>query len=449
MAQQGSQVVLLVEAEAYIESLQQFKIKDIGNLRWMKQHNHLEKLNMQAVRNASVNQDEFIKEILISHDKVSLVIYELLALELWKQKVWPIIAKMNFEPKHTFFLYMTLYHEAVLCNLLETTLFYKETCEAAGDSILDLVDYCYRKITALLSRQEEGEEFYQEEQDKTIETDSSLQHLMNQERKIGFEVGIKSVSIIRYITDHMSCLPLSVVTRLLNTHDIPCLLVSLVESPPWSTFNNGKHMKYIDGKWSEIAAAERLQLTKMDGQVWITVFNLLMTETCQQKYEFNSFNKATILKLRGHLSEVTIDQIPNLSDLQRYLETLAVMEPPPARTGLLLEQVPEIRDMLLSENEGKWGAIAKHQVKTAFNPPHEQLKEQAKIFAETYDVMLEDLIKEPPKCVMCGELATKRCSRCQNEWYCRRECQVKHWCKHKQVCDLLQKDKLKTAPTKS
>ena len=41
--------------------------------------------------------------------------------------------------------------------------------------------------------------------------------------------------------------------------------------------------------------------------------------------------------------------------------------------------------------------------------------------ADTYNLdVLESLITEPPKCAVCGEVAGKRCSRCQNEWYCRR-----------------------------
>jgi len=39
--------------------------------RWRQQHEYLEKLNMQALVNASQNQDEFVKEYLISHEKVS------------------------------------------------------------------------------------------------------------------------------------------------------------------------------------------------------------------------------------------------------------------------------------------------------------------------------------------------------------------------------------------
>lgn len=42
-----------------------------------------------------------------------------------------------------------------------------------------------------------------------------------------------------------------------------------------------------------------------------------------------------------------------------------------------------------------------------------------------------------PRCVICGEVATKRCSRCRHEWYCRRQCQVEHWPRHKKACDML------------
>ena len=38
--------------------------------RWNKQHENLEKLNMQAVFNATQNQDEFVKTYLINFDKV-------------------------------------------------------------------------------------------------------------------------------------------------------------------------------------------------------------------------------------------------------------------------------------------------------------------------------------------------------------------------------------------
>ena len=39
---------------------------------WSKQHEALEKLNMQAVMNANQQTDEFVKEYLVSYEKVQL-----------------------------------------------------------------------------------------------------------------------------------------------------------------------------------------------------------------------------------------------------------------------------------------------------------------------------------------------------------------------------------------
>lgn len=46
-----------------------------------------------------------------------------------------------------------------------------------------------------------------------------------------------------------------------------------------------------------------------------------------------------MLQLRGFLTEVLIDQLPNLAELQRYLAHLAVTDPAPPKKELVLEQV--------------------------------------------------------------------------------------------------------------
>ncbi|BFZ08526.1 hypothetical protein BsWGS_11565 [Bradybaena similaris] len=150
----GTHVLLSVEAEAYVEHLEEFDVKDLGSARWHQQHEHLEKLNMQAVMNASAKEDEFIKEFFISYGKIPLLIQDLLTTEIWKQNVFAELIDMEFEPKTTFPIYMVIYHEATVVNLLETMMFYKETCDVADESVLDLVDYCYRKLCYLAARQE-------------------------------------------------------------------------------------------------------------------------------------------------------------------------------------------------------------------------------------------------------------------------------------------------------
>ena len=64
----------------------------------------------------------------------------------------------------------------------------------------------------------------------------------------------------------------------------------------------GELMKYEDGQWKVIDRADRFKLCKTEGQVWLTLYQLLMDKDCQQKYEFNSHNKAVILKVHSMTS---------------------------------------------------------------------------------------------------------------------------------------------------
>lgn len=433
-----SQILMASEAEIFIQGLKPHTIQELGNTKWQVGHEDIEKLNMQAILNASLNTDEFIKELFISYEKIPVLIHELVVSELWRNKVFPLILESEFNPGTTLPIYMVLFHEVTLISLLETIMFYRESCESAEDSVLDLVDFCHRQVANLIARESYDEKVTSIEEKKV---NSNVKELLKQVDEIRFNVSVKAVSILRYIIDHMSSLPLSVMTRLLNTHDMPVVFVQLAENPPWvKRDETGKLLKFVDGKWKSVAESERFLLTKNEGQVWLSLFHLLMNPECRRKYELNTYNKIQILKLRSYLNEVLLDQIPNLIDLQRYLEQLAVMEPPIAKKDLVLEQIPEIRGKLLKENTNKWEKIAKYQMKHYFDPSGQQLKNQAKIWANTYNIeSLEGLISDPPKCAFCSESATKRCSRCQNEWYCGRECQVKHWSKHKKLCNLVAK----------
>jgi hypothetical protein len=53
------------------------------------------------------------------------------------------------------------------------------------------------------------------------------------------------------------------------------------------------------------------------------------------------------------LVENIIDQIPNLVDLQKFLEQLSIIDPPASpqnATRFLIEQLPEIREQLLKQH---------------------------------------------------------------------------------------------------
>ncbi|XP_017587843.1 PREDICTED: zinc finger MYND domain-containing protein 10 isoform X3 [Corvus brachyrhynchos] len=353
---------------------------------------------MHGILSASAGQEQLLTELLVTHAKIPVLIGELISVEIWKHKVFPVLCRLeDFKPRSTFPIYVVLHHEASIINLLETVFFYREICESAEDSILDLIDYCHRKLTLLAARSTKAQAVTSAElRAEGLPSPSSMQELQKQAETMEFEISLKALSVLRFITDQVESLPLSALTRMLNTHNLPCLLAELVEHCPWSCWESGKLKKFENGTWHVVPPEDQVKMTKLDGQVWLALLNLLLSPECQRKYRFDGFNKSQLLK------------------------------------------VPIIRDHILKKNSGKWEAIAKHQVKHAFSPSEEELKFQARRWAQTYSLdMMEALAPDKPRCRVCGVEAAKRCSRCRNEWYCTRACQVQHWQKHKPACNLM------------
>nr|KAF6421560.1 zinc finger MYND-type containing 10 [Molossus molossus] len=353
------ELLLPGEADVLVRGLRSFPLLDIGSEGWNQQHENLEKLNMQAILDATASQGEPIQELLVTHGKV--------------------------------------HHEASIINLLETVFFHKEVCESAEDTVLDLVDYCHRKLTLLVARSGHGGPPEEEE----FQYNTPMKELQKQAELMEFEIALKALSVLRYITDCVDSLSLSTLSRMLSTHNLPCLLVELLEHSPWSRKDGAPVL--FPRPWAS----------------------------------GNSSCGTWAPKLRAFLTDILLDQLPNLVDLQGFLAQLALAEPQPPKKDLVFEQIPEIWERLERENKGKWKAIAKHQLRHVFSPSEQDLRLQARRWAETYRLdVLEAVAPERPRCAYCGAEASKRCSRCQNEWYCCRECQVKHWEKHGKVCVL-------------
>nr|XP_020030006.1 zinc finger MYND domain-containing protein 10 isoform X2 [Castor canadensis] len=382
------ELLLPGEAEVLVRGLRSFQLREMGSERWNQQHENLEKLNMQAILDATVSQGEPIQELLVTHGKIPALVEELIAVEMWKQKVFPVLCRLeDFKPQNTFPIYMVVHHEASIVNLLETVFFHKE--------------------------------------------------LQRQAEMMEFEISLKALSVLRYITDCVDSLSLNTLSRMLSTHNLPCLLVELLEHSPWSRREGGKLQQFEGGRWQTVAPSEQQKLSKLDGQVWIALYNLLLSPEARARYCLTNFAKGQLLKLRAFLTDTLLDQLPNLADLQGFLAHLALVETQFPKKDLVLEQIPEIWERLERENKGKWQAIAKHQLSHVFNPSEQDLRLQARRWAETYRLdVLQAVAPERPRCAYCSAEASKRCSRCQSEWYCCRECQVKHWEKHKKACVL-------------
>eukprot|EP00727_Mastigamoeba_balamuthi_P008727 m51a1_g4477 putative zinc finger mynd domain-containing protein 10 (172) ;mRNA; f:260857-261542 len=134
-------------------------------------------------------------------------------------------------------------------------------------------------------------------------------------------------------------------------------------------------------------------------------------------------------RVRRFLFDEVVDQIPVLVDLHRALGELAIFDAPPAtsvpRSVVVSSGSAATSDALVrGRGVGEWDAIAAGVTERAPEGASAELS-------------------ETPTCAKCGRAATKRCSRCRNEWHCGRACQVAGWQHHKPSCDVVCED-LKT-----
>ena len=141
------------------------------------------------------------------------------------------------------------------------------------------------------------------------------------------------------------------------------------------------------------------------------------------------------------MNETLFDQIPALAGLQRTLEELAMMNVPThTNTNIfLIQQLPEYRSKILAKYSKSWKELADGQKTELFDEKTLKVGEEVKDFEDVYNYHMLDEFLEKPVCGSCGKPATQRCSKCRSEWYCGRECQIKGWKTHKEICEVLSK----------
>eukprot|EP00771_Trimastix_marina_P000281 gnl/Trimastix_PCT/1299.p2 GENE.gnl/Trimastix_PCT/1299~~gnl/Trimastix_PCT/1299.p2 ORF type:complete len:435 (-),score=135.56 gnl/Trimastix_PCT/1299:590-1894(-) len=420
------------EAEALIQSLRAFEVEDIGGNEWLRQHQTIERLNMQAHHSVMLGNDDFVMAKMMSYDKIIIVIENVLAIEIWKDKVFPYLG-LSQGQHQSLKPYTALYHEALLCNLLELFFFNKEALFSVGDAIVELTDFCCRKLTLLTARDPSEWHAPARTAQEALRL-SPREQLEEQRRSIDFGVCICALSLARFMTDNASDLPPGVVDSLLVHNDALTLLVELIERKPWIRRDKGRTLKYEDAQWAPVPPSDRLVLTKVEAQAWLAVYNLVLDPECRRKYRFDDVRRDMTGRLRRHLHENLVDQLPLLGDLRRVLDQLSVTPPAdtPTRPPVRIEAVPELRTRLM---QGKaWRRIAEEQSRTVFAATPQQLRAEFEGLAKNYTSQLFQETCERPRCAECGAPATKKCARCKSEWYCSRACQVARWKEHKPHC---------------
>ena len=351
---------------------------------------------------------------------------------------------------------MVIFNEANVCNLLETIMFGELACENLEEAAIDLLDYAIRHLTQIASGEivPNHNSFTskvsnwtpgQDLPDIPIETiDEELKRLQDE---VGFQIAMKCLSIVRYMTDHMESMILGVTTRMTMTHDVPILLAQLIEMKPWMHVSGGKTKVFHGSEW--ITMEDETELPKLEAQAWIALYNLLSKKASKDKYELHHYRLNVITKLSGQINEVISNQLPILANLKEWLLRLNVAASDvatsaPARDLVMIEAVAEIHDSLEQRYRDKYDEIAENQKNEFLGATSEAWQKEAGRILETLDSEAAQSLMQSQKqqlssnsnvCAQCHDPAPKqRCSRCKTARYCSRECQTKHWPRHKGRC---------------
>lgn len=423
------------------------QIDKIGSKEFIAQHAYINKLNMQVIKNILTGGEDPIMQQFVDRDRIKPLIKELFTINAFKTFVYPTI-KTTIAQLSSIKSYLILYHEACVINLIENFLFNVTACIAADDFIVDVIEYCYKMITKyfnhpLNTKPIENKKGSLQEEMKKLESKINEHpevELNEKNIEIDFSIAMCCINILRYISDHLKQLPFPVCHHMMNAKDIPLLFVTVMENRPWirKIINDKKEETeeiYENNQWVKKSANS---IPKLEAQVWITIYNLLMNVETNKKYEITDFRQNQLLRLRKYFSTTLYDLIPNMTDLYRSIEQMALMNYGNTLTvnPFIIEMVPQLTKVFkLSEQEIK--SIGQKVVKEYFEISKETLRDELSPINDVYNVDNIEYFMEDPKCSQCGKDATSRCSRCKSEWYCGKECQVKRWKEHKEICKTL------------
>jgi len=462
------------ESEEIISKrINEISFETIGSGEFIQHHAYLNKLNMQEMKNILTGGEDIIMTQFIDNDKLKLLIKELYTVNTFKEKVYPTI-KDKIIKLCSIKSYFILYHEAVLVNLIENFLYSITACQAAEDYLVDVIEYAYKMISKYVAYKMKNpddtlnygnnsslfgnnsalnDDLSLEEKIKKIneqvkDKENDIKEMDEKYREIEFGIAMSCINILRYISDHLENLPFPVRHHMMNVKDVPVLFVTLMELRPWRRkvlkYNDKNKKKeevqeiYGNNNWTSLMEHK---FPKLEAQVLITVYNLVMNQDNNKKYEITEYRQNQLLRLRKYFSEDLYDQIPQMMNLYRSLENMSLMTYGNTLTvnPFIVEMVPILsgnKMFKLTDEEIK--KIGNHVVVNYFeNLNKEKLAKELEPVNEIYNLDNIEYFMEDPVCAQCGKLANSRCSRCKSEWYCSKECQIKRWKEHKTVCKTL------------
>merc|ERR1711998_476082 len=185
--------------------------------------------------------------------------------------------------------------------------------QAVGEQgLVEMIDWCTRKVTYLNSMTlEEIEEPHKIKTAKEYAEEGGA-NLDTQRRELEFQCCMTALSILRFLSEHITKLDLGVMSRIISPNDAPMQLVPLLDRSPWThrVKATGKTKTFVDGKWQVLDDQDYLRLNKYQAQVWLAIYNMVMEPVMRKKYEINSYRKGVLVGLRKFFNTTLVDQLP-------------------------------------------------------------------------------------------------------------------------------------------
>ena len=259
--------------------------------------------------------------------------------------------------------------------------------------------------------------------------ESTVEDIIHNLLQTEYQTAVNATSLARYLCEHFDSFPISIQSRMINTHDYLMIFIPLIDEPPWTrrrsksiikpnksstsstsseTITSTEEVlvweKYVNQEWKEIAPSELLQITQCEAQCWIAVFYLTCGNAkCHEQYGLNTYRKEQILRIRKFLNEYMTDQIPVLVDVIRYMEELSLMSVPDyngnSNTGfgtMLMEQVDQVREHVLDGCTDDWKSVFNLQFDTIFSKVDDSNDEDLRLISNIYDEAISRLEDSQP-----------------------------------------------------
>lgn len=388
----------VVEVEHTVRQLRPFPLQDIGTAEWKNQREAVERLNMCTHSNAVLKKDDTVKAFLIEHEKLPVLLHELLVMEVWRQRVLPLIKDQIVQ--HPAGIYMYVQYEMVLLNLFECIAFHEEVVVALDEDVLELIDYCWRQASRLFAEQNVNE----------VQSKPTARDVSNAANTVGevlksadrqmlhaiYQRAMASLSILWFIIDRLNQLPLAASNSVLVKNDLILGLTEVMLLQPWLRRSSEVTQKFFNGEFKDIPRADVLLVCTPEAHTWFSLHKLLCDPECRRRYSYTQSKKELILRIRHFLNDTLVDQIPALASLQRALEELSFLQPPSGteekfKSTLTIEQVPRIMTLVEVERKGSWDDLAS-TLRAMLQDPSVR-NEDAMRLSRIFDEMFSDQLK--------------------------------------------------------